>query len=219
MPVLFLQIYPARIQRDDSDRKKIATVATAYYLVRVMRAMLKHGTLWKEQEPHLAASGDFTNNSEHDSHCDRSGIQLSSRRASWRTNAVPSYGSHHIFSPGEWCRMDAWKSRFRRAHDLDEDCFMDAGASYWCRVDYRPGELKRLGFPNRRGRFGPRLGGPLNSPLGVVGRRGALFGRRAEWFAGGPLSLKARRGWTTTAVCGSESLPLVARRFSVWPAL
>lgn len=38
-----------RTQRDDPQRKKIALVATAHYLVRVMWAMLKHGTLWQEK--------------------------------------------------------------------------------------------------------------------------------------------------------------------------
>ena len=37
-----------RIHRDDKERRKIAVVATAHYLARVMWAMLKHGTLWKE---------------------------------------------------------------------------------------------------------------------------------------------------------------------------
>jgi transposase len=42
--------YFARIHRDDPDRKKIAIVATAHYLARVMWAMLKNGTLWREVE-------------------------------------------------------------------------------------------------------------------------------------------------------------------------
>jgi transposase len=37
-----------RAQRDDPQRKKIALVATAHYLVRVMWAMLRHGTMWHE---------------------------------------------------------------------------------------------------------------------------------------------------------------------------
>ncbi len=37
-----------RVQRGDPQRKKKAVVATAHYLVRVMWAMLKHGTLWQE---------------------------------------------------------------------------------------------------------------------------------------------------------------------------
>ena len=38
-----------RIQRGDKERKKIALVATAHYLARVMWSMLKNGTLWREQ--------------------------------------------------------------------------------------------------------------------------------------------------------------------------
>jgi hypothetical protein len=36
-------------QGGDPLRKKLAVVATAHYLVRVMWAMLKHGTLWDER--------------------------------------------------------------------------------------------------------------------------------------------------------------------------
>ncbi len=43
-----MRAYYERIQRNDPDRKKIAVVATAHYLVRVMWALLKNGTLWKE---------------------------------------------------------------------------------------------------------------------------------------------------------------------------
>lgn len=50
-----VRVYQARIQRDDPGRKKISIVATAHYLVRVMCAMLKHDTLWKEQEQPSAA--------------------------------------------------------------------------------------------------------------------------------------------------------------------
>lgn len=38
-----------RTQRGDPQRKKIALVATAHYLVRVMWALLKRGTLWEEK--------------------------------------------------------------------------------------------------------------------------------------------------------------------------
>ena len=37
-----------RVQRGDPERKKIALVATAHYLVRVMLALLKRGTFWEE---------------------------------------------------------------------------------------------------------------------------------------------------------------------------
>jgi hypothetical protein len=43
-----VRAYFERTQRDDPQRKKIALVATAHYLVRVMYALLKHGTLWQE---------------------------------------------------------------------------------------------------------------------------------------------------------------------------
>jgi hypothetical protein len=44
-----VRVYFARTQRDDPQRKKIALVATAHYLVRVMWAMLRHGTIWQER--------------------------------------------------------------------------------------------------------------------------------------------------------------------------
>ena len=43
-----VRAYFERAQRDDPQRKKIALVATAHYLVRVMWAMLKRGTFWEE---------------------------------------------------------------------------------------------------------------------------------------------------------------------------
>jgi transposase len=39
-----------RVRRDDSGRRKIALMATAHYLARVMWAMLRDGTLWREAE-------------------------------------------------------------------------------------------------------------------------------------------------------------------------
>jgi transposase len=50
-----VRAYFERAQRGDPQRKKIALVATAHYLVRVMWAMLKRGTLW-EEDPALARS-------------------------------------------------------------------------------------------------------------------------------------------------------------------
>jgi transposase len=50
-----VRAYFERIQRGDPDRKKIAVVATAHYLSRVMWAMLRDGTLWREQ-PQTAAA-------------------------------------------------------------------------------------------------------------------------------------------------------------------
>jgi transposase len=43
-----VRAYLERVQRGQADRRKIAIVATAHYLVRVMWSMLKHGTLWQE---------------------------------------------------------------------------------------------------------------------------------------------------------------------------
>ena len=43
-----VRAYFERIARGDKDRRKTAVVATAHYLVRVMWAMLKRGTLWEE---------------------------------------------------------------------------------------------------------------------------------------------------------------------------
>lgn len=44
-----VRAYLERVQRGEADRRKIAVVATAHYLVRVMWSMLKHGTLWEER--------------------------------------------------------------------------------------------------------------------------------------------------------------------------
>jgi transposase len=43
-----------RARRDDPQRQKIALVATAHYLVRVMWAMLRRGTAWEEQHAQAA---------------------------------------------------------------------------------------------------------------------------------------------------------------------
>jgi transposase len=43
-----VRAYFERAQREDPQRKKIALVATAHYLVRVMWSMLKRGTVWRE---------------------------------------------------------------------------------------------------------------------------------------------------------------------------
>ena len=45
-----VRAYFERVQRGDPQRKKIALVATAHHLVRVMWAMLKRGTLWEEKQ-------------------------------------------------------------------------------------------------------------------------------------------------------------------------
>jgi hypothetical protein len=44
-----VRAYFERVQRGDPQRKKIALVATAHYLVRVMGALLKRGTVWDEK--------------------------------------------------------------------------------------------------------------------------------------------------------------------------
>lgn len=44
-----IKAYLQRIMRDDPQRRKIAIVATAHYLIRVMWSMLKNNTLWKER--------------------------------------------------------------------------------------------------------------------------------------------------------------------------
>lgn len=43
-----VRAYFERIRRNDPERKKIALIATAHYLVRVMYALLKQGTHWQE---------------------------------------------------------------------------------------------------------------------------------------------------------------------------
>lgn len=50
-----VKAYQERVQRGEKDRKKIAVIATAHYLVRVMWSMLKNGTVWQEQVPVSAA--------------------------------------------------------------------------------------------------------------------------------------------------------------------
>jgi transposase len=57
-----VRAYFERVQRNDPQRKKIALVATAHYLVRVMWALLKRGTTWQEngeqaQQPSEKARG------------------------------------------------------------------------------------------------------------------------------------------------------------------
>ena len=43
-----VRAYFERVRRDDPQRKNVALVATAHYLVRVMWALLKRGTTWEE---------------------------------------------------------------------------------------------------------------------------------------------------------------------------
>jgi transposase len=44
-----VRAYFERVQRNDPERKKIALVATAHYLARVMYALLRRGELWQEK--------------------------------------------------------------------------------------------------------------------------------------------------------------------------
>lgn len=43
-----IRAFYERVRGEDPQRQKIALVATAHYLVRVMWAMLRHGTTWQE---------------------------------------------------------------------------------------------------------------------------------------------------------------------------
>lgn len=52
-----VRAYLERVRRNDPERRKIAVVATAHYLVRTMWAMLKHGTLWRERIDQGPAAG------------------------------------------------------------------------------------------------------------------------------------------------------------------
>jgi hypothetical protein len=44
-----VRAYFERVQHEDPHRKKIALAATAHYLVRVIQAILKRGTVWEEK--------------------------------------------------------------------------------------------------------------------------------------------------------------------------
>jgi transposase len=50
-----IRSYFQRILNDKPDRKKIALVATAHYLVRVMHAMLRTGEVWRYEQKDVAA--------------------------------------------------------------------------------------------------------------------------------------------------------------------
>jgi transposase len=52
-----VRAYFERVRRDDPLRKKIALVATAHDLVRVMGALRKHGTTWEEGGPAAEPTG------------------------------------------------------------------------------------------------------------------------------------------------------------------
>jgi len=50
-----IRAYFERVMRNDPDRKKIALVATAHHLARVMAAMLRTGEAWRADEPTTTA--------------------------------------------------------------------------------------------------------------------------------------------------------------------
>jgi hypothetical protein len=45
-----LKAFFERVTRGEADRRKIALVATAHHLARVMAAMLRSGEVWREQD-------------------------------------------------------------------------------------------------------------------------------------------------------------------------
>jgi len=47
--------YFRRVQHGDRERTKVAIVATAHYLVRVMLGMLRSGEVWREEPAVVAA--------------------------------------------------------------------------------------------------------------------------------------------------------------------
>ena len=51
-----IRAYFDRVMRGDPARKKIALVATAHYLTRVMAAMLRSGEVWREAQTPPASS-------------------------------------------------------------------------------------------------------------------------------------------------------------------
>jgi len=57
-----------RVMNDDPDRKKIALVATAHYLCRIMAAMLRSGEVWRDprkQEPQQEQEQEQEQKQEH----------------------------------------------------------------------------------------------------------------------------------------------------------
>ena len=57
----FVRSWFERVMRNDPERKKIAIVATAHWLTRVMAAMLRSGEIWRHEDkkgrPRVTASG------------------------------------------------------------------------------------------------------------------------------------------------------------------
>jgi hypothetical protein len=44
-----VRLFYERVRRGDKERRKIALVATAHYLVRVMLSMLQNGEVWRAE--------------------------------------------------------------------------------------------------------------------------------------------------------------------------
>ena len=89
-----VRAYFERAQRDDPQRKKIALVATAHYLVRVMWAMLKRGTFWEENTAasrliQLAQQRQIVRQRLRFHVKIESGTQVASRGATWRIATPP----------------------------------------------------------------------------------------------------------------------------------
>jgi transposase len=57
-----IRAYFERIARDDPDRRKIALVATAHHLARVMAAMLRTGEAWREPTATATATATMVQN-------------------------------------------------------------------------------------------------------------------------------------------------------------
>jgi transposase len=55
-----LKAFFERVMRGDADRKKIALVATAHHLAKVMGAMLRSGEVWHEPKPKATATTPAT---------------------------------------------------------------------------------------------------------------------------------------------------------------
>ncbi len=45
-----IRVFYERVRREDSERRNIALVATAHFLLRAMMAMLRTGEVWRLQE-------------------------------------------------------------------------------------------------------------------------------------------------------------------------
>ena len=61
-----LRAFFERVMRDDVQRKKIALVATAHHLARVMTAMLRSGEVWRPEEDNAKAKAEDNAKAEGD---------------------------------------------------------------------------------------------------------------------------------------------------------